>query len=465
MKNLTICLTAAYRYLLMAALIVCFTHCQDFIEVGPPKTEITSDVVFSHDASAIAAVRGIYSRMMYNQSFTRGELERYTGMYSDELVNYSSNAERQQFATSSLLSTNQIVRNIFWGEAYAYINNANAILEATEKAKGLSPSVSDQLRGEAHFVRAFCHFYLLNLFGDVPYVTSTDYNVNTALKRMPILELYQHVVDDLIRAKELMREDYSFSTSFRSHPDKETVSSLLARVYLYLGEWSLAEEESSHLIDNDEYELVDLERVFLADSKETIWQLRPVIPGLSAPLGQLFVLTGRPNSSSGGVSLAPEFLSSFEDNDARWDEWVGRVEDGGQEYYFAYKYKEAYSDAPTECSVVFRLAEQYLIRAEARAQQDNIEGAAQDINTVRHRAGLPDTNALDKTSILDAIQQERRHELFTEGGHRWLDLKRTGTATVVLSAVKPNWQETSLLFPIPNAELLINTNLSQNEGY
>src|SRR5690606_11799265 len=109
------------------------------------KTEIVSKTVFSNDASATSAVRGIYSLMMTNQSFTNGQIERYTGLSSDELLNFSTSAEQIQFYTPSLLSINSIVNNVFWREAYRYINNANAILEGLAESTALSQGVHKQL--------------------------------------------------------------------------------------------------------------------------------------------------------------------------------------------------------------------------------------------------------------------------------------------------------------------------------
>jgi starch-binding outer membrane protein, SusD/RagB family len=121
-----------------------------------------------------------------------------------------------------------------------------------------------------------------------------------------------------------------------------------------------------------------------------------------------------------------------------------------------------------EYSTLLRLAEQYLIRSEARAQQNNIAGAQQDINVIRARAGLTATTANDKASLLMAIEQERKVELFTEHGHRWLDLKRTGRAEVILAPIKgSNWQPTDVLYPIPQYQILNDPamNNAQNPGY
>ncbi|MNR45889.1 SusD family protein [compost metagenome] len=115
---------------------------------------------------------------------------------------------------------------------------------------------------------------------------------------------------------------------------------------------------------------------------------------------------------------------------------------------------------------MLRLAEQYLIRAEARCKLNNLSGARSDIDAVRTRAGLTAIHSgSNETQLLTAIETERLHEFFGEYGHRWLDLKRTERTTAVLSPVKANWQSTDVLFPIPQAQILINTKLTQNPGY
>ena len=116
--------------------------------------------------------------------------------------------------------------------------------------------------------------------------------------------------------------------------------------------------------------------------------------------------------------------------------------------------------------MVLRLAEQYLIRAEARAQQSNIEGAESDLDLIRSRAGLMNVTADTKDSLLSEIQHERQVELFCEWGQRWCDLKRSRLADVILGErKKPNWQSSDSLYPLPANEILRNPVLMQNPGY
>jgi len=131
------------------------------------------------------------------------------------------------------------------------------------------------------------------------------------------------------------------------------------------------------------------------------------------------------------------------------------------------KYKERTSTGESvEYSIVLGLPEQYLIRAEARAMQGELVSAAEDLNAIRARAGLGETGASGQQQLLDAIAQERRVELFTEFGHRYFDLKRTGRLDAALGGLKPGWQATDRRLPIPEAQILLNPNLNpQNDGY
>jgi hypothetical protein len=123
----------------------------------------------------------------------------------------------------------------------------------------------------------------------------------------------------------------------------------------------------------------------------------------------------------------------------------------------------------SEYYMVLRLAEQYLIRAEARAHLRNLPGAIADLDSIRNRAGLPlisITNpAITREELLIAIQQERQTELFAEWGHRWFDLKRTKQADAVLKDRKSSWNSTDTLYPVPASERILNPNLTQNDGY
>jgi len=157
----------------------------------------------------------------------------------------------------------------------------------------------------------------------------------------------------------------------------------------------------------------------------------------------------------------------FDAGDKRKTNWLGSNIIGGTTYYYPNKFKNNNTTPITEYNVVFRLAEQYLIRAEARALQNtNLPGAVNDLNMIHTRAGLPAyPTSMSQADCLLAIQKERRLELFTEWGNRWFDLKRWGAIDSVLGAEKPGWKPYAALFPLPLDQVTYNVKLIQNTGY
>jgi hypothetical protein len=175
------------------------------------------------------------------------------------------------------------------------------------------------------------------------------------------------------------------------------------------------------------------------------------------------------------VWLSPQLLDAFEIGDNRKQEWISQVTVEGEVYYFPYKYKQRdVAPSQTEYLMVFRLGELYLIRAEARAMQGKLvgeNGAAADINIIRERAGLMDVKSLDQSSMRNAVIKEKRVELFSEWGHRWLDIKRIRTVDDIMNITAPIkggiWQSYKSLYPIPVQDIQRNPNLRghQNPGY
>jgi len=443
--------------------------CTKFVAVKPPITQITSEEVFSSDASAISSINGIYSQMIDGLDFASGDLNSVTiltGLSSDELVDYTGSPDFGQFYTNSLNSTNTTMTSI-WTQGYTLIYYANSILEGLNKSNAVSSSAKNELMGEAKFVRAFTYFYMVNLFGDVPYVNSTNYNVNNTVGRSSVAQVYKNVISDLKDAQGLLLSDYSVSKGERIRPNKYAATALLARVYLFTGDWVNAEVQADTVINQSTlYNLnSDLNNVFLKNSTDAIWQLKPVDPTVNTWEGFTFILLDVPTN----VALSPQVVSSFDSGDNRRSQWVDSITVGSQTYYYPFKYKVNDASVFSEYSMVLRLSEQYLIRAEARAEQGN-GAAVDDLNTIRNRAGLPNYSGLtDKQSLLTQILHERFVELFTEWGHRWLDLKRTNSVDSVMNTATPIkggvWKTDAKLYPIPENQINNDPNVSQNPGY
>lgn len=448
------------------AIALLMGSCKKYVEIPAPKDQLVSDLVFTDDKTATAAVSGLYSRMnAFNSSFANFYGNFLPASSADEVRYGFSSASLDEFRENELLASNTAV-NSLWEPVYSFIFHANSILEGLTDNTQVSPELQKQLKGEAYFLRAFYYFYLVNYFGDVPLVLNTDYKTNTSLPRTPVNDVYASVINDLIVAQENLGDAYP--TAERTRVNKAVATTLLARVYLYREQWAQAEQEASKVIGDSKYELLaDLNSVFLKNSREALWQLQTIntsTAGVNTWEGFSMV----PASPTGTplYRLYPDFVGNFETGDKRFTNWVREFTNASGTVHFPYKYKIRTNTPVLEYSMVMRYAELFLIRAEARAQQNNIDGAIDDLNEIRSRAGLDDLeNTLSKDDVLQAVEKERKLELFSEWGHRWFDLKRTGRALEVLSIIKPDIEANDLLYPIPLSAILTNPNLEQNPGY
>jgi len=466
--------------------------CKKLIEVPPPQTSLTAEEVFSNNETAISAVTQLYSSAA-GSSITQASflgLSGIVGLSSDELLMFGTNTDYIAYnrnTLSALSATSNTYQ--FWNTFYGnYIYNCNRIIESIQAQKSsvedpnskLGAGVKRQLLGEAKFMRALFYFYLIQMYGDVPLLTNTDYFINSTIGRTNKQLVYQQIERDLKDAEGNLADFYvesdvvtSNANSQRIRPIKWAAKALLARTYLYMNNFIGAELESRAVIENkDLYELTVLDNVFKAGSKEAIFQLQPVFLGRNTQEALSFIIpTTGPSATTYPFRINPIFLSMFENGDKRRTSWIGTRTVGANTYYYPYKYKIATLNAPVEeYSTVLRVAEQYLICAEACAMQNKISEAQNMLNAIRNRAGLGNTGADTKEKLLDAILAERRIELFSEFGHRWFDLKRTGKIDEVMRVATPlkggvEWQSYQALYPVMPAQLNLNPNVLQTPGY
>jgi len=465
--------------------------CKKFVVVPPPSSQLVTASVFANNATANAAITDIYTQMFENsESFT---IALDNGLLSDDLTGYETGT-----ATNALFYRNALVAGTTyfgrWQTAYNYIYQANAVISGLQQYTGTSPAVKQQLTGEAYFIRAFWHFYLTNTYGAVPVALTTNYTVTGKLPNTPRIQVLQKVIADLKVAQGLLNSNYvdgsdTVVTTERVRPNRAVATALLARAYLYLGDYdnhnqsdyTKADSAATAVIGNSTYSLctnlIGANSVFLANSNEAIWQLYTPLPTSdNTKDGDQFILVGAPST----CSISPQLLAAFEPGDQRKINWISSISEGTSTYYFPFKYKISQSTSPngdastvTEYTMVMRMAEQYLIRAEARVKESapNLLGAIADLNMIRNRAGLPNTTAASQADLLTAILHERQVEMFTEWGARWFDLNRTGTTTAVMSVVTPQkggtWNPDGHqeLYPIALTELERDPNLKQNAGY
>ncbi|UOB17945.1 RagB/SusD family nutrient uptake outer membrane protein [Abyssalbus ytuae] len=438
-------------------LLTVFTSCEDFVDVDLPPDLVDTKEVFASDGSAEAAMRGVYAYTTNSTAIT--SMFKIVPLSSDELEKTSYSTEYEMFATNKIDPTSSTISNI-WRGYYNIIYQCNNIVLNVSESTELSEDLKKELEGEAKFMRAFCYFYLVNLWGDVPISLVTDYDVVRLLPRSSSTQVYGQIEADLLDAQSKLSDELYTTAGERIRANKWAATALLARVRLYQENWADAETQASAVINSGYYELESLTDVFYATSRESIIQLANA--GTNRYTYSVLTTSSLTNPP---YRLTSYVSDSISDDDERRAAWLTPTLNG------PYKYK-AYSNTrgpeEPEATNMLRLAEMYLIRAEARTQQDNITGlnsAETDLNIIRSRAGLSGTTATTKATMLQDIYTERMRELFCEWSHRWLDVKRIGQANAIFGSRKTEWVSEASLFPIPYDDIQENPYLTQNPGY
>jgi hypothetical protein len=473
--------------------------CKKLVSIPPPKNTLTTVQVFNSVSQAESAMAGIYTRMINGETtsapplagsnvWSAGAVRLFAGLSSGELYNSAGPLQADYYAFSAnklSLVNSSASALIIWKSAYITIYGANSVIEgiAASTSSSLSEADRKRLTGEAKFLRAFAYFYLTNLFGDVPLALTVDFHKTINLPRAPQAAVYRQIIDDLKEAQATLRAEYTTSLGERIRPNKWAATAMLARAYLFTGDYDNAVINATAIINEQGvYKLeTDLNTTFKTNSVEAIWQLKPAgsssILKNATPEGQLSLPS--PRHTGGGVFyLSNHLMNAFESGDKRRVDWVDSTTYAaapGSTDFYPTKYQIGKSNSvfgqPGEYYMMLRLAEIFLIRAEAIAKgnQGELSTAIDDLNKIRYRAGLEHLpNTLTKEQVIAAVEKERQVELFAEWGHRWLDLKRTNRASVVLQTipVKLPWEgDYQLLYPIPVEEIRDDYFLTQNEGY
>lgn len=476
----------AYKLYILVAMLACLVSslilpsCKKYIEVGAPKMSLMADQVFADSAATLSSVLNLY------RSELPELLSIYPALSADELIMPSTSIWGTIF-NAPAMQENKLTAVVdgnlqgfsiggrLYSPLYQKINNANMCIAGISNSSGYSQAYKDQLIGECKFWRAWCYFYLTNLYGRVPLNISADLNTNKTLQQASVGELYGQIIDDLIDARNRLSAG-NLSTE-KSRVNKDAVTAMLARVYFYQQNWPAAHIEANSLIKSGTYTMeTDLATVFLKTSRETIFQLQTYgstinITGVTTLAAMLAPLSGVLLSTYCNAN----FLSSFPSGDLRKSKWTTTFTDFSSFKQFTYpsKYKNTNTSVSgNEYLVMFRLGEMYLIRAEAAAHTGKLADAEEDLFMVRKRAGLTTRLTLpDLSTALTFLSRERRFELFMEYGDRWLNLKRTGEVGTVLKITKASsitnytWHDYQALYPIPTQEIYTNPNIRQNPDY
>lgn len=317
--------------------------------------------------------------------------------------------------------------NNAWQFSYEDIAIANYVIELINDADG-SQEEKDYIKGEAYFIRAFSYFNLLNLYG-VPYnaatantdlgvVLRTSIGVEQVYSRNTVAECYALIEEDLTKATKLIA--VSGITKSIWHPSVTACDLLMSRVKLYQEKWDEAITYATSVIDNGSLSVMATGTPFVtASNKEILYSFHTV-----NPLFSVFDSNGTFQTMPFRVSKA--FANSFSTNDKRKSVFFEGKDDGtGVNYYLPLKYQT--SRYTTLGFNNFRVAEAYLNRAEALAQNGNVTEAINDIKALqatRYTTTSGISYPTDQTAALAFILNERRKELCFEDHHRWFDLRR-----------------------------------------
>ncbi|MBO9728731.1 MAG: RagB/SusD family nutrient uptake outer membrane protein [Chitinophaga sp.] len=477
MKNgllILVCILCPVIFLLPA--------CKKLLEENP-RSSISPDAYFKNPESYESAVIGTYDGLPLNVT----ELNE---MFSD-IYGTPQPAEQVLPIYQNQPSANFYSSATAWSVPFAMVKNANFILDKLQAAP-LPDAKKTQLEAEARFLRGYAFFYLVQMFGDVPLPLKAASNYqDVQLPRTPQADVYTQVLNDLIYAEANLPD----VAPQQGRVYKLVATAILAKVYLTMAgnplnkteNYAKARDKALAVIGSNKFALKDnYADVFhnVAYTSESIWE-KQYIPGR-----QNNPLQSQASPAPGYVPIllpAAWFINSYASGDQR-KVWGIRTNypspAGGTLPAFFAKFVDLstidQNIGPSNAKVpysfpIVRLAEMYLVAAEAENEVNGPAQAYQYINKIRWRARInknsttdvPDLKNLGKDQFRDAVLMERKWELYNEGD-AWFDLKRTNTFQRI-QAVRP----TSLSVPIgpynqtwliPTQEIT-NNNIKQNPQY
>lgn len=441
------------KLLLPAFVILSITSCKKFLDVKP-VSQISDEVALTSKERIQRALTGAYSRLQVIEYYG-SEWPNAVWLSDDNVTAFGAGTTDLQFEGHAILSSSNTIE-INWKAMYSAINSANNVISAigTVQDPSLTEDERKNILGQAQFIRALVYFDLVRTFGGVPLVLTPTKGLSDESfpARSTSEQVYTQVVADLTEAEKNLPDVVN-----RNLAHKKAAQALRARVALYQQDWDKAEEYATTVIESPDFTLVQpFENIITQKgNNESIFELEYNLTDQNQ-LSAFFY----PATMGGYYRVGPtdELVTILKDPSKAGNRSVLLGELGGAPY--GNRYRKANGATNDDNYAILRLAEMYLIRAEARANNNDVENGADDLDEVRHRAGLGDTPADTKEELLQAIEDERRIEFAFEP-HRWFDLIRTGRAGAVLGITNSN----KFVFPLPASEVLANTNLEQNDDY
>ena len=439
-----------YIYILF---IVFITSCSKWVEVERPENMMGEEDIFKNLNNSTSYITSLYVKQI---DFAIPGIIILGGCSSDE---FDSNLpDYKQFLTNEIDPENRFYY-LPWGNLYPIIARANIAINALENNKTLVEKDRERLIGETYFIRAYCFFHLLQFYGQIPLTLSPDPKENMFLAQNTTDEVWSQIISDLKKSQNFLKENQTITNTRANY---YTSTALLARCYLYNEKWNEALTESSKVINSKIYNLADLNTLFSTNNKEIIFQLQTEQYYNTLP----FLFSSYDPSYPPNITMSKYFHDLLLTNDARMKTYTTTSQNSGTTIN-----KHGFESNQI---ILFRLAELYLIRAEANIMLNNFSEANTDINIIRKRAQIDNINIENQIEGRLEIENQRAAEFFGEYPHRWFDLKRwkgvqnnaLTRADEILSKIEhKKWKKTGVLFPITNKDLINNNNLKQNLGY
>jgi hypothetical protein len=432
------------RYLIFGVFLL--SSCHKFLDVQPVSA-VSDDQTITDRASAENAVRGSYRSLSATGYY--GATFQFDALMSGAALTYTqSSAGQLQFLYHTLTADNNDLETV-WAAIYKVVNQANFIIAKVPGIKDatLTQAYRNQLLGEGYFIRALAYFDLARTFGGVQLFLEPTLKVSDKLgkARSTQAETYAQALSDLNAAEPLLP-----ATTVRDRATQKTVWALRARLNLYTRQWAQAETDAGKLIgDSANYKLVTPYNTFFTktNTTESIFELSYSI----AYPNPMFS-----NWKSGGNYVPNDSVKRLLTDVSTGGGRSALLNTSGTKVLGGL-YPQSNGTDPV---YVIRIAELWLVRAEARAEQGAVAGALDDLNAVRLRAGVGVSTAVTQEEVLAAIESERRVEFAFEP-HRWFDLVRTGRAPAVLNVTDVR----RFVYPIPTPERQADPGLDQNPGY
>ncbi len=480
-----------------AASLLLFSCSKSFID-KIPQSSLTTGNFPNSAVDAESELTGAYDWMVYYTNFYQYDNYMNTDGKSDNCYVNSDNVSAEQpleyFSTVTAANTN-IQRD--WQELYSDIRAANAVLDDVPKINdpALTSARKAMILGEARFLRAMHYYWLVTEWGECPIILSVTNGGNLYPARNKVPEVYAQIINDLQYADSVL--DVTPYNGQLGRATKGAAEALMAKTYAQMGDYTNCLVYCNKVISTGTYSLVsnfaNLWGMANKNNSESIFELQAngsTYGFFGFEIFDFVASDGYPKRDIASANLINAFKAAG-DTLARYQATVNwqipyaaftmppNAWDPSQPIPFMNKYPDAGGYNSTDDIVLMRLADIILLAAEANNQLGNTTAAITLLNQIRTRAGLPNTTATSQTDLAMAILNERQLELVFECT-RWNDLQRAdanGTLNIVTLMGNQfdshgnnlnydmNANKYQYIFPVPQEDLQLNKNLTQNPGY